>query len=139
MKLTDKDFQLMNEILKFILFHQSKSYTNEFLAEKLSIDTRTTRFLFNKVCELASNENILVVEKANSGDYAVVRVNELRLNHFIESGGFKAYKKSSVKNMSFISRIFNNPWLLLIVSVILAAIFNTNRIMNVLNRFVDRF
>ncbi len=82
----------MNKTLVFLVENKHYALDDSELAKELSIDIKTARYIFNKVCEISNTGlNLITSEKVDSGKYFIVDLHELEIERFLESGGFEKY------------------------------------------------
>lgn len=127
---TENDLKLMDDILKLLLKYNSLSGKVNLISKDLNLSIDYTQFYLNEICaNVPENNTFLVFEKSNSGRCYIVRVDKIRINLFLKSGGFKSLLNQKIvknKNNIFI-RIWNliseNKLISGLILLILAIIF----------------
>ncbi|MFT5250753.1 MAG: hypothetical protein ACJAUV_001667 [Flavobacteriales bacterium] len=147
------DILNLDRILSLII---AKGKINKSMVKNhLSLDRLESDFIFNTFCKYADNLDILKAEFYGDDSASIVRINKPVLDRFIKDGGFNEYFKEKEetptvkqKNAPASSKTvtksnkdtwYTNPWLIGVTLALLAAIFNTKRIMSLFNNVIDSF
>ena len=93
--------------------------------------------LKEKIVEFAKNENYFNLfdngycELTEKGKLAKKKGGHFRFERYLD-------KKEKSESKSLLVGVLNNSWLIMIISLLLTVIFNSDKIKNIINGFIDK-
>ena len=89
MKPTPEQIDLIDKLF-LIVIRPNKGLTHgpDLMCKELKCPQDLFQFLYNTMCEIGHEENILVAEQMGNGDYEIVSIDYFKSKQFIDQGGF---------------------------------------------------
>jgi len=88
MSYTEREIQLIDFALNYIVNKNSTTPQIKFMAAAAKATKEEMQFAFNEMCKLSAENGILVAEKFGYGSYGIVSTDKYKLDKFIKGGGF---------------------------------------------------
>jgi hypothetical protein len=97
MDFSEHELDLMNKSLRLIKDNINQRDKSKLISNELNITLDNAKFIFEQTCLISQEHDLMILETFNDGSFAIVRVNDYKIDRFISNGGFKSLIKKEEK------------------------------------------